>query len=48
MEAVSTLKMDRIEWLQLRKSGIGGSDASAILGFNRWKLSVSVIHRKDI
>ncbi|MFJ6210561.1 YqaJ viral recombinase family protein [Lysinibacillus sp. NPDC092081] len=37
MEAVSTLEMDRIEWLQLRKSGIGGSDASAILGFNRWK-----------
>ncbi|MEA0563307.1 YqaJ viral recombinase family nuclease [Lysinibacillus irui] len=29
--------MDRIEWLQLRKSGIGGSDASAILGFNRYK-----------
>ena len=37
MEAVSTLEMDRIEWLQLRKSGIGGSDASAILGFNRYK-----------
>lgn len=37
MEAVSTLEMDRIEWLQLRKSGIGGSDASAIIGFNRWK-----------
>ncbi|UPW82357.1 YqaJ viral recombinase family protein [Lysinibacillus sp. Ag94] len=37
MEAVSTLEMNRIEWLQLRKSGIGGSDASAILGFNRWK-----------
>ncbi|WGT40106.1 YqaJ viral recombinase family protein [Lysinibacillus sp. 1 U-2021] len=37
MEAVSTLEMDRIEWLQLRKSGIGGSDASAILGFNSYK-----------
>lgn len=37
MEAVSTLEMDRIEWLQLRKSGIGGSDASAILGFNNYK-----------
>lgn len=37
MEAVSTIEMNRIEWLQLRKSGIGGSDASAILGFNRWK-----------
>lgn len=37
MEVVSTIEMNRIEWLQLRKSGIGGSDASAILGFNRWK-----------
>lgn len=37
MEAVSTLEMNRIEWLQLRKSGIGGSDASAILGFNSYK-----------
>lgn len=37
MEAVSTKEMSRIEWLHLRKSGIGGSDASAILGFNRWK-----------
>lgn len=37
MEAVSTKEMSRIEWLQLRKSGIGGSDASAILGFNKWK-----------
>lgn len=37
MEAVSTIEMNRIEWLQLRKSGIGGSDASAILGFNSYK-----------
>lgn len=37
MEAVSTKEMSRMEWLQLRKSGIGGSDASAILGFNKWK-----------
>lgn len=37
MEAVSTKEMGRAEWLQLRKSGIGGSDASAILGFNKWK-----------
>lgn len=37
MEAISTKEMDRIQWLQLRKSGIGGSDASVILGFNRWK-----------
>lgn len=46
MKAVSTLKMDRIEWLQLRKSGIGGSDASAILGFNRWKSAFQLFIEK--
>lgn len=33
----STLEMSRQEWLWSRKKGIGGSDASAILGFNPWK-----------
>lgn len=37
VSAISTLEMDRHEWLQARKRGIGGSDASVILGFNRWK-----------
>ncbi len=35
--AKSTLEMSRQEWLLSRKKGIGGSDASAILGFNPWK-----------
>lgn len=35
--AISTLNMDRYEWLQNRQKGIGGSDASVILGFNKWK-----------
>lgn len=35
--AKSTLEMPRQEWLWNRKKGIGGSDASAILGFNPWK-----------
>lgn len=30
-------EQSREEWLKLRKTGIGGSDASAILGFNQWK-----------
>ena len=29
--------MSREEWLRERQKGIGGSDASAILGFNPWK-----------
>lgn len=35
--AKSTLEMTRQEWLWNRKKGIGGSDASAVLGFNPWK-----------
>lgn len=35
--AKNLLEMTRYEWLQNRKKGIGGSDASAILGFNPWK-----------
>lgn len=27
---------ERLEWLRSRQDGIGGSDASAILGFNKW------------
>src|SRR5690625_1801045 len=29
--------MSRQDWLHERQKGIGGSDASAILGFNPWK-----------
>lgn len=35
--AVSTLEMSRKEWLKERTNGIGGSDASVVLGFNPWK-----------
>lgn len=35
--AKNIVEMSRYEWLQERKKGIGGSDASAILGFNPWK-----------
>lgn len=34
---ISTAKMSRQEWLEARRSGIGGSDASAILGLNPWQ-----------
>jgi len=33
-EKISTAEMSRQEWLQLRKSGIGGSDAGAVIGVN--------------
>ena len=37
-----TLDMPRDEWLELRRQGIGGSDAAAILGLNPWKTAMDV------
>ncbi len=34
--------MERDEWLEHRKQGIGGSDASAILGINPWRTPMDV------
>lgn len=33
----NTADMTREEWLQTRTKGLGGSDASIVLGLNRWK-----------
>lgn len=32
-----TTNMDRMEWLELRRKGIGGSDVSIIAGINKFK-----------
>jgi len=37
VELAKTLGMPREEWLELRKNGIGGSDASAIVGLDRYR-----------
>lgn len=34
---VSTLNLSRKEWLEIRRRGIGGSDAGVILGVNQYK-----------
>lgn len=34
--------LDRKEWLKLRKTGIGGSDAGAICGLNPYSSQMSV------
>lgn len=39
---VNTLDMDRDEWLEWRRRGIGGSDASAVAGLNRWRSPMQV------
>lgn len=38
----TTTEMNRQEWLKARKKGIGGSDAAAIAGLNKWKSPVAV------
>ena len=32
-----TNELSREEWLTLRKKGLGGSDAAAVCGMNRWR-----------
>lgn len=39
---VPTASMSRPDWLAERKKGIGGSDASAIIGLNPWETSYTV------
>ncbi len=38
------LKADapRDEWLRVRNTGIGGSDAGVILGLNKWKSPITL------
>lgn len=43
---ISTLNMSREEWLRLRKTGIGGSDAGAICGLNPYASPMSVYRDK--
>jgi len=38
--------VNRTEWLKLRKSGIGASDAAAILGMNPWKSNIQLWQEK--
>ena len=38
----NTKDMPKDEWLKKRKCGIGGSDASSILGFNPYRSSMAV------
>lgn len=37
---------DRSEWLECRKKGIGGSDAGAVLGMNKYKSNIELWREK--
>lgn len=39
---IYTGDMERSEWLEWRRKGIGGSDASAVAGFNRYRSPMAV------
>lgn len=41
-----TKTITKEEWLELRKSGIGGSDAGAVVGLNPYASAYSVYHEK--
>lgn len=41
-EMISTAQMPRQEWLELRRTGIGGSDAAAIVGLSAWATPYTV------
>lgn len=41
-----TAEMEHEKWLEMRRNGIGGSDAAAIAGLNRWKSPVAVYLEK--
>lgn len=41
-----TKHMTRVEWLEARGAGIGGSDASSVLGFSPYRSSISVYLEK--
>lgn len=43
---VSTLNLDKKEWLKYRKGGIGGSDAGAICGLNPYRTAIQVYSDK--
>lgn len=43
---VSTLGLDKKEWLKYRKQGIGGSDAGAVCGLNPYRTAMQVYQDK--
>lgn len=42
LRLVDTRKIERADWLEIRKSGIGGSDAAAALGLNPHKSALAL------
>ena len=45
-QKISTEKMEREEWLALRKTGIGGSDAGTVCGINPYIIAMKLFYDK--
>ena len=45
-EKISLSGVSNADWLRLRKSGIGGSDAGAICGVNPYSIAMKVFRDK--
>ncbi|MCC2491712.1 YqaJ viral recombinase family protein, partial [Bacillus cereus] len=43
---ITTEDMAHEQWLEARKAGIGGSDAAAIAGLNKWSSPIAVYYDK--
>ena len=43
---ISTADMTHTEWLELRKTGIGGTDAGAVCGLNPYSSPIKVFYDK--
>ena len=43
-----TAGMQRCDWLDARRKGIGGSDASVIAGVNKWKSPLDLWLEKTV
>ncbi len=43
---MSTLDLQKEEWLRYRKQGIGGSDAGAVCGLNPYRTAMEVYYDK--
>ena len=46
LKIAATKNMPREQWLQLRKQGIGGSDAGVVCGVNPYRSAFNVYHDK--
>ena len=46
IKIADTKKISKEEWLEIRKTGIGGSDAGAVVGLNPYSSAYSVYHEK--